>query len=229
VQIVESTVWRVRSARLTLTRRGSPKTVVLFPMLHIGESAFYTTIYGDAFAQEVVLIEGVKSPVSARIGRVYRRIEAAGLGLVMQPRYPAAADCRARIVHADLSAEEFAAVWRTVPLWLRIASYWVSLTISGRPFNSRDKIAKGMSLDDAASVDELINWSPESAFLDRAILEARDRRLLKCLNQELGREPAITETVAVVYGAAHIRAALRELISQGFAVTQADWVTVFDV
>ena len=88
-------------------------------MVHVGEAEFFQRVYDDAFDHDVVLYEGVRSPIVRNITRAYRWIGVKRLGLVIQPR-TAGHPGRAREVHADLDSEEFKAVWRLVPLWFRV-------------------------------------------------------------------------------------------------------------
>jgi hypothetical protein len=122
MQFVEVSVIGVRSARLIFSSPTSGVRVTLFPMIHVGEPDFYRTTYADAQSHDVILLEGVRSPVVARITRSYRWIEGAKnlSGLVVQPRFPDSLSI-AKIVHADLSQQEFEEEWRKVPLWLRLA------------------------------------------------------------------------------------------------------------
>src|SRR5687768_3511227 len=112
MQILESSMLGLRTARMVFRSRESGACVTLFPMVHVGEEAFYRQVYEDAFGQDVVLVEGVRSPVTRNATRSYRWIDFDRLGLVLQPRTPAQEDVRARIVHADLTADEFHREWR---------------------------------------------------------------------------------------------------------------------
>jgi hypothetical protein len=200
-------------------------------MVHVGEPDFFETVFADAFSQDVVLVEGVRSPVTRRVTRSYRWIEGSKtMNLVVQPPYPSQASCHARIVHADLSGEEFAKVWHEVPLWLRLSVYVLVPVIGARRqwFGSRETLAKGLSLDDLASRDEILNFSPETVALNQAILNARDVCLVERLSEQLD-DPALgVRRLAIVYGAHHMRAILRELTHRrGYHVEGGDWLTVF--
>lgn len=122
MQFVEASVIGVRSARLSFASPSTPVRVTLFPMVHVGEADFYRDTYADAQSHDVILLEGVRSPVVKRITASYRWIEGSkGLsGLVVQPRFPAELSGE-RIVHADFSQEEFEAEWRKVALWVRVS------------------------------------------------------------------------------------------------------------
>jgi hypothetical protein len=226
MQILESSDWGLRSARIKLRSPDGVKTVTLFPMIHIGDAAFYEAAYADAFAHDAVLTEGVRSPVTMRLTRAYRWIVGARhLGLVLQPRAPST--CRARVVHADLTAEEFEQVWSEVSLGLKLLLYVAApaFALYKRWTATRASLAKGHSMEDLTSRDEILDWNPETALVTRAILEVRDRRLLERLNELLARPD--TQTIAIVYGAAHMRAVLAELIGrQGFRPGDMDWMTV---
>jgi len=231
VQIVEASLLALRTARLSLANATSNIRITLFPMVHIGEPEYFETVYADAFAHDVAIVEALRSPISRRITRSNRWIEGSpALNLVVQPRYPPPGSCRAGIIEADLSGEEFAAVWREVPLWLRALVYVVTPAIGAqrRWFGTRERLAKGLSFDDLTSRDEWLNWDPETAALDRAILHARDVRLLEILNEQLGDPAPDPRRVSVVYGARHMRAVVRELKqTRIYHVERGDWLIVF--
>lgn len=230
MQILESSLLGLRSARIVLVKPGTPVRITLFPMVHVGEAAFYEAVYADALTHDVILLEGVDSPIVRHVTRSYRWIRhSQRMNLCVQPRFPARAG---QAVHADLSRDEFEAAWRDVPLWLRLAIWflapWVGL--KRRLFGTREALAKGRSMDDQQSLDDLMNRDPETAGLNALILDRRDQRLLEVLQGQLDREDAGEIRVAVVYGAAHMRAVLRYLLGgRGYTVRDADWMTVFSL
>jgi hypothetical protein len=59
VQIVEATEGWVRVAELRLRRRGTPLRFVLYPMIHIGEPAFYAEVRRRLADVDLVVAEGV--------------------------------------------------------------------------------------------------------------------------------------------------------------------------
>lgn len=230
MQFVESSLLGVRAARLAFTCRDTGHRVTLLPMVHIGEPEFYRAAYEDALGHDVVLVEGVRSPIVTRVTRSYRWLvgSRAMAGLIVQPNFPATGP--ARIVHADLSGEEFKAEWRAVPLWMRLASYLVAplMGLQRRWFSSRSQLAKAMTFDDQPSLSELLGMTPETGALTHAVLHARDRRLLDRLAEELDSERL--KTIAVIYGAAHMRAIVRELTSKrAFCLVDARWRTLMSM
>ena len=228
MQIIESSVIGVRSARLEFWHPDIRATVTLFPMIHIAEPSFYARVYEDAFAQDVALVEGVDSPIARRITRAYRwMLGSKTLQLSLQPNPPSAP--QARIVHADLTGPEFEVVWRKVPPWLRwiVYVYAMALGLSGRFRMTRLRLAKIVPLDDAPTLRELAQ-SPEAGALSEAILDARDRRLLERLRECIGETHGAKRAIAVVYGAGHMRAVIRELTDKlGFHTGKTEWMTVF--
>lgn len=226
MQLLEASLWGLRSARICLTRPGEPLSVTLFPMVHIGERAFYDAVYPDASQHDVILAEGVDSPIARHITRSYRWISGSKISnLVVQPRLPRTGG--AEVIASDLSGAEFDAAWRQVPFWMR-ALLFVAAPFVGfrRRGQTRQHIPQGLSLEDAASQKELVEWSPEAGLLDHVILDSRDRRLLMHLDQQL--DAGGSGSIAVVYGALHMRAVFRHLVhTRGFTSIETEWMTVF--
>jgi len=199
-------------------------------MTHVGELEFYQKTYTDAQTHDVILLEGVKSPIATRITRSYRWLVGSPrmAGLVVQPPYPKTAP-PPRVVQADLSPTEFEAEWLKVPIWLRLTVYLLApiLGLDRRWRYSRSRLAKGMSCDDQPSLSELLAISPETGALTQAILHARDKRLIDRLRSELDAPRSQPETLAVIYGAMHMRAVVRELtVQRDFIAGGAEWQTV---
>ncbi len=154
MQIIESTAWAVRSARISLRHPKTGKTVVLFPMLHVGEPAFFQTVYDDAFSLDLVFVEGINSPIGRRIARSYSWIEhSKRIDLMIQPPYPSQSDCRARIIRSDLPADVFEQLWKKLSFWQRAMIYVVAplIGLQRRWLGSRQQLAKGLSLEDLPS------------------------------------------------------------------------------
>jgi hypothetical protein len=231
MQFVEPSMLGVRSARLNFASRTSSKRVTLFPMVHVGEAMFYAATYEDALAHEVVLIEGVHSPITIRVTRSYRWLigSPAMAGLIVQPRFPRA-EGTARIILADLTADEFATEWSAVPLWQRAAIYVLAplIGLQRRWFSTKNKLAKDMLCEDQPTLAELLAMTPETGALTQAILHTRDERLLGRLRVELDDSLGEANSIAVVYGATHMRAVVGELTTKrDFYVASAEWRTIF--
>ena len=202
-------------------------------MVHVGEPEFYEATYADALKHEVVFVEGVNSPITTRITRSYRWLvgSRAMAGLISQPRFPRD-EGSARIVHADLTADEFAAQWRAIPLWQRAAVYVLAplIGLHRRWASTRAKLANDLRCEDQPSLAELLAMTPETGALTQAMLHARDERLLERLRVELDLRPPNPSTIGVVFGATHMRAVVHELTTKrDFVVAGAEWRTIFSL
>jgi hypothetical protein len=228
MQFIESTNFGVRSARLSFTSRTTSTRITLFPMVHVGEPAFYEATYRDAFAHDVVLVEGVNSPVVRRVTRSYRwQVGSRAMaGLVVQPLARGEV-ISGRVVHADLSAGEFAQEWRRVPLWTRAMIYVLAPMVGlCRRYSSRAAIAKNLACDDEPGVGELLAIDPETGGLTQALLSSRDDRLVERLDSELA--DAKPRSLAIVYGALHMRAVVRAITTRyDYFASGAEWRLVF--
>lgn len=228
MQILEASMVGLRTARMVFRSRKSTASVTLYPMVHVGEQRFYDEVYAEAFAYDVVLVEGVRSPIGRHIARSYRWLNAAKLGLIFQPKTPGQDSVKARIVNADLSTEEFHREWKRIPFWLKALTF-VGVLVVGlrrRLIRSRENLAKNLSLEDHRSPDEILAWTPRLDPLHHAILHARDSRLIECLAAELDGPDIGEKRIAVVYGAAHMRRVLDELARRGFHSVSAEWRTI---
>lgn len=231
MQIVEVSAFGVRSARIELASADSNVTITLFPMIHVGDAFFYEAVYADAFVHDVVLVEGVRSPIARRVTRVYRWLRnSQRIGLAIQPPYPRQADSRARIVLADQTHEEFRAEWRRVPRWLRLSIHFLApyVALRLRWFGSRLDLAQNLAFDDLTSRDEHLGWDPTLEIFFQAVQHARDKLLLRFLDDELAKAPQGKSRLAIVYGARHMRAVLVALSKRGFHARRTAWLKVFD-
>ncbi len=226
MQILESSMMGLRTARMVYRSRASPVSITLYPMVHIGDRGFYQQTYDDAFSHDVVLIEGIQSPVSRNLTRSYRWLNFEALGLVRQPKAPLQEDVHARIVNADLNAEEFHREWQKVSILDRAIILMCAplLGLYRRFFATREGLARSLSLEDLRSADEVLNWNPKSEPFMHSILHARDQRLIECLVAEVNS--GTVQRIAVIFGARHMRAVLRELANQGFKSSEASWRTI---
>ena len=222
-------MYGLRTARLVFRSSASTATVTLFPMVHVGEERFYAEVYADAFGHDVVLVEGVRSSVSRNLTRAYRWMKPERLGLVIQFKPSAAGPGMARIVHADITADDFHREWRKIPWHLRAAFAVIAplFGLSQRLFASREGLAEHSAMDDRLSSDEVLSWNPDFEAVHHCIGEARDERLLQCLATEIESAAVGAERIAVVYGARHMRAVIRELTRRGFYSSEARWLTIF--
>jgi hypothetical protein len=249
VQIIEATEAGIRAVELRLQRHGSPLQFLLYPMMHIGQPEYYQEIARRLGQADLIVAEGVgrddapaetkaaapaqalarlSSPMYWLTSSYRTMAEDQNLGLVEQNLdYDAIG---VPVVCPDFTAEQFDEQWRTIPVWQRGAMLAVAAPVlaAQRLFGSRwlyNRLVNDASMDDLLNPEELFVVNTEEE-LDRVILHGRDVPLLKMLtdlHEKRCQEPI---TVAVVYGAAHMRAVLLGLRPLGYRVVSGDWLTV---
>lgn len=231
MQILESSVLGLRTARMVFRSRNSPISITLYPMVHVGEKRFYNEIHDEAFNHDIALVEGVSSSAVRQLTRAYRWLNLQKLDLIVQPATPHGDSVTARIVRADLTTAEFEHEWKKIPLVLRTAVQVTALLygVHSRIVSSRERLARDMSLEDRRSADEILNWSPDMEPVLESVVRARDKRLIECMVTELDVVRVSELRMAIVYGAEHMRAVLRELAKRGFQCSDTNWRTIFSI
>ncbi|WP_321501165.1 hypothetical protein [Breoghania sp.] len=231
MQIIESSIFGVRSVRMVLTSKDHPHEVTLFPMIHIGEATFFEAVIADAVSHDIVLHEGVKSRHSKRLTRSYRWAAVSKkLGLRLQQQFRAKEICDTRVIRADLDTDEFDRLWRGLPFRLRCLAYFLPslVGLQRRLFATRESLAEGIAMSDHTSSQEWLDWGDDVDAFFGVILRAHDRRLIECLEEVLAEPCDEPRRIAIVYGARHMRAVLRHLTKDyRFRVSENRWMTVW--
>jgi len=229
MQIVEVSSFGVRSAVITLRRKGSPLHFVLYPMLHMASEGFYGEIRRRLKTADIIVVEGVWKGNSRKGAVLMRALTFSYRVLKFNRRanlveqdidyseYPVP------IVHPDVSADEFAQGWGKLSLTNRLLMWAVlPVVVIGRLFGgSRWIWDRAMEETDLPDVETL----PDE--FDEVFLGERDRRLLEALYEVHQKNSEENLEVAVVYGAGHVTAIVRGLLERcGYRPRSADWVTV---
>ena len=237
MQIIEVTGFGVRSAVIRLRRRETPLQFVVYPMIHIGEPAYYAAVAAQLSRAQVIVAEGVRRGANNRPSALMAALTLSysvlkfrrRAGLVEQD-----IDYKALgvpVVNPDIDMDEFRAAWQRAPLSDRMMMWCLlPVVIIGRLFGGTEAIwSRAMEVNDLPSDEDemLAEAMPE---LDDAFLGERDRRLLAALqrlHEERGSEAL---EVAVVYGADHVPAVVHGLRSRyGYVARSGDWLTVVDL
>jgi len=227
VQVIDDTALGIRSAVLTLGRRGSPVTFVVIPMMHLGSPGFYKEVQGLLERSDLVVMEGVQGRRARVITLAYRL--AGGHrrdGLISQGDGLDLAAFEDRMVRPDMNAAEFGASWGRLRWWTR-ASVYVIAPIVGLMMLvvGPERLLRGrMKFEDTPEYRAIDDpWG-----LDDALVSPRD--LLLCaelarIDVESGDTPT---TVTVCWGAYHVPAVMRTLRGElRYRVTDARWITIF--
>jgi hypothetical protein len=225
MQILEWSILGLRAAWRVLEHPGTGRRVSLFPVVHIGEADFYRRVHEEAARHDLVVVEGVRSPVARRLSRVYRWIDPGRLGLVVQPKF---AEPGVPVLLADLPGENFERLWGMAPFWLRLAAE-VCMTMGGlwlRLTATRESIGRQLNTTSLPDRDDILFWSPERAPLVHAVETVRDEVLCAAVLAAVSRDDG-PRSVAVIYGAAHFRALAPALKQAGFRRVDSVWIPVF--
>lgn len=225
MQFLEWSVVGLRSARHVFKCSTREKSVTLFPMVHLGEAHFYEKVYDHAATHDVVVLEGVESPVARRLTRVYRWVRPSRLGLIVQPKF---ASGRVEAVRADLQAESFDALWRAAPWPERMVmeagagfmGAWLRWTAT------RASIGRRLNTSDNREREAILSWDARYAPMLHALLEARDEVLCQTV-ADLVADGNGPRTIAVIYGAGHMGVLAHALGKTGFRRIESDWMRVF--
>jgi hypothetical protein len=233
VQIVERSDLGVRAAIYRFEHPDLALQFQVFPMIHIGDQRFYEDIRKRLKECDVVLYEGVSS-VRGRILTLSYRLVARRerLGLVYQADALPRREIESRLVHADVSAPEFAEFWNAVPFWLRIAFYLGAPLIGAYRYvtATRASIARSLETNDLRSDEDVLLFDDGFESVEDALLTRRDDRLLECVLRCHRENQMNPIRAGVLYGAAHIPAVVRLLQDRlGYRTRNAEWVTVFEL
>lgn len=218
----------LRAACYRLCSERHSAVFLLFPMIHIGTSEYYQDVCSRLSECDVVLFEGIHSFRTRLLTTSYRWVaKRSRLDLATQSLDLKLADLPLRLVHADVTGGEFEQGWRQIPKTQRVAlmclsplyGFWLYLTAS------RESLGKHLGLEDLPSRDDTLHQE-QRVGVERAFLGARDRKLMSCIDEVI-HEGGASQTIGVVYGAAHMRSALQHLISErNYQISGCDWLTV---
>lgn len=229
MQIIESTVFGLRSAIIRLEAGDGTPRFHLFPMIHLADPTFYEEIALRLDGCDLVLCEGVKSPTASLLTLSYRFCEKnPRLGLVSQKALKLD-HLEGRLIHADVSAERFEKRWSKMATWLRVlmplAAPLFGLYL--RYFGTRADIARSLGMGLRKSRRDILADEEYEKVMD-VLLDWRDRRLLDVIDRTRLENENTGISIAVLYGASHMRAVIHHLINKlGYRITKAEWVTVF--
>ena len=233
MQFIEKNSLNVRSAVYHLKKDDAGLEFLLFPMVHVGSKEFYDEVSRRLAACDLILAEGVNTKkaslltLSYRIVRKIRRME-----LVTQQEGMRMARLREKIVNSDMEGRAFDAHWSTLPFSLKAQLlFFVPFCVAYLfLFGTRETLAENIALEDLPSSDEVLFQDEGFEKLDGLLIDERDRRLIDRIEKLHDSARPEKKTVAVVYGAMHMRKVIGFLLHRlNYRVAKAEWVTVFDL
>jgi hypothetical protein len=220
----------VRSAVLRLRRHDTPLRFLIYPMVHVGEPAFYAAVTERLRGCDLIVVEGVGGGSVAASGLVetYRlatRFRRAGL--VEQ-----SLDCQSLgvpVIRPDMTGEQFDEGWRAVQAWERALTLAVApvVALDGLAFGSRRMLARELEETDLDWPDRALDIHSKHNLLALRT-DLRDKLLIDALDEIHQRRRHEPITVAVVYGAAPRRPGrARHAGPARLRVQSAEWLTIF--
>jgi hypothetical protein len=230
MQIIEVSVVGVRSAVLRLQRPDTPLRFVIYPMVHVGEPAFYAAVRERLRRCDLIVAEGVGRGSAAasaltetyrlatrfrRAGLVEQRIDYHSLGVP--------------VLHPDLTGEQFDEGWRAAPVWERALTAAVVpvAALDRLVFGSRRMLARDLEETDLDWPDRMLDIDSKQELL-ALLTDRRDELLIDALDEIHQRRRHEAITVAVVYGAGHVAPVVHGMRAlHGYGVKSAEWLTVF--
>jgi hypothetical protein len=203
-------------------------TLVLIPMVHIADAAFYVAVRDRLNACDAIIFEGVHSFRVRLLTLAYRLpAKRRSLSLVLQSDAIRMSDLTARLVHGDMGGDVFAIHWAEIPLHQRIA-LMVLAPLYGAAmyvFGSRERFSRGHTVDSLPAREERVTDDARTSIED-VVLHERDRHLVTRIEAYLASEANQTRTAAVLFGAAHMPAVAAHLLARhGYRVARSRWVT----
>jgi hypothetical protein len=228
MDIIEAGGLGARTAVVELRAKGSRCRFTLYPMIHLADPAFYAEVAARLARHDLLVVEGVIGPAPAvdLMTLTYRMPGRLGrLGLQVQPR--SLYEVGVPLVTPDITGPEFQRRWLQISLSERALVCLVAplYALYFTLFGTRSWIAHRLALDD----DILNVEEPSGLELEKLIGDDRDALLCAALTEIHEARRGDDISVAVVYGAAHIRPVVTYLRARhGYVVWSGEWLTVFD-
>ncbi|MEP7075527.1 MAG: hypothetical protein ABI878_06920 [Acidobacteriota bacterium] len=233
MQFVEKNSFNVRSSVYSMRKVGSGIELLLFPMVHIGTRTFFEQVSERIRECDVIFLEGVGGrradllTLSYRCIRFIRRMD-----LVTQQEGLDIKTFREKIRNADIGANEFAAKWRGQSILFRLLIYAAVpvYSIYLALFGTRHLIAENIAVEDLETSDEVLLTDNDTEKFGDILLKDRDTIIIKYFSDFLLTNAGQSKTVAIVYGALHMRNIMNYLFEvEGYRIVDSEWLTVFDL
>lgn len=120
VQFLENSVMGLRAAAYELVHAERSDTVVLLPMVHIGTPDYYEDVMQRLSGCTPIVFEGLRTRSAWLLAKSYKLVaRRRSLGLVTQQSALNLKATGAKLVHADISPEEFSRSWQQIPKVIR--------------------------------------------------------------------------------------------------------------
>ena len=229
MDIIDVNDMGVRTAVLELRRKGTPCRFTIYPMIHLGEAAFYRDVKARLAGHDLIVAEGIIGPSSATslLTQVYRS-KTLQTRLGLQAQTGDLYDVGVPVVTPDMTGPELDRRWREIGLPER--AMWYTMTPAVRlfldMFATRSLVASQLQTDsDTLAIEE-----PPGFELHEIITDQRDVLLCEAVTRIHTERCEEDINVAVVYGAAHVAPLVAHLrVRHGYVPRDAEWLQVFSL
>jgi hypothetical protein len=248
MQIVEHSIAGTRVAVLRLLSRRTPAEVLVFPMFHVAEPAFYRSVEDRLRDCDVLVVEGIKPAPEEAEGAAGGAPGGAAAGAAaaalltltyrLMPRLPHSGFVEDPIdypglgrpvVTPDQDVAQFGREWQELPRRHRVTAASVApvAAVVGLVAGRRLLLSAAAELNDLPTRDEELR--AEGGFAERlesTLLGRRDELAVGAVGELIERAGEEQVRIGVVYGAAHVRGIVRGLARRhGFRPRDAEWLT----
>jgi hypothetical protein len=230
MQFIENSLFGVRAAVYELARGADEPRFMLLPMIHIGAPSYYRDVRSKLVQCDAILFESVRSLRGSILTLSYRiLVRRKRLGLVTQGSALPLRDLPVRLIHGDVTVDQFAESWG------RVRWHWRAALYIGAPIlgvfryltATRQSLGKHMATEDLPSKDDAMReeYMPD---VTETILHERDRNVVDRIRNIVQDKLAGRSLTGIVYGAAHMGAITNALMGDlGYRVVKSEWLWVF--
>ena len=234
MQFIKSTSSGIISAYQKLSGGPNAPIIHLFPMVHIGDKEFYETVLKKISKCDIILLEGVGGAASKGLEKFYNLAERnPKLGLTFQKNIIQMDALRGEVIQADVLASDFNKKMKQMPFFVKL-KLLLAMTFLGtyfRYFATRKEFCNelGAHLEAELRITQDKASRNDAAWqkAKEVILDWRDTHLIDKLNEELEKTLSGSKNIAIVYGAAHMKAVKEHLINnKRYEVDAIEWLNV---
>ncbi len=216
----------------------------LVPMIHIASEEYYENVLENLKDCDEVFYEGIDliddaEPITNRISlknlnltfKQYKMF-ANQLGLVTQSEHFDLRELDAELTHTDYDPESGSEAWGEVSLKEKLKMSFLDplMMFIARQGMSRKKLAKQF-MD--STEEMLLAYGPlddEEGSSRNFTMNQRDQIVFQHIRESIESEGHSEKTIAIVYGAGHMKSMARFLIDEyHYFPTNGQFVTAFDI
>ncbi|WUH88746.1 hypothetical protein OG900_38530 [Streptomyces sp. NBC_00433] len=231
MQIIDVSEYDIRSAVITMRRRGTPLEFVIFPMVHAAPPTFFAQVRRRLRECDLIVVEGIrgKSAVVSTLTLAYRLAAWRRRNGLQEQRDELLLPEGVPVIRLETTAADAAADLRALPWWT-LLFLMVLAPVGGLVialWGPRALLHKAMAVEYLATSEEAEPAADDDA-VHHALAYRRDRRVLDALAEIHEQRAGEPIRVAVVYGAGHVPAIVSGLLERyGYRPRGAEWLTVY--